>query len=139
MKPSPAEPSEAYLKAVAYLYDRINFERATDQPYFRNHFRLSRMERLLVELDNPQQAAPIVHIAGSKGKGSVAWLTAESLRHAGYRVGLYTSPHLAALEERFVLDGRQIEPHDLVRAVDAVHPAAERIADQGHATRLSSS
>ncbi len=127
--PSASEP---YKAAVDFLYDRINYERATDQPYNQNNFRLSRMERLLVELDNPQQAAPVIHIAGSKGKGSVAWLTEECLRNSGYRTGLYTSPHLLKLEERFVINGRAIDETQLLRAVDAIRPAAMRIENQGH-------
>jgi dihydrofolate synthase / folylpolyglutamate synthase len=126
------EPSKTYQAAISYLYDQINFERVNDQPYNRNHYRLSRMERLLVELENPQQSAPIVHIAGSKGKGSVAWLTAECLRKSGKNVGLYTSPHLSALEERIVVNGKPIHEDLLIKAVDAVRPAAERIEKQGH-------
>ena len=80
MNPIAPAHSEAYQLAVDFLYDRVNYERTTDRPYNQQNFRLSRMERLLVELDNPQQAAPIIHIAGSKGKGSVAWLFAEALR-----------------------------------------------------------
>ena len=124
--------SEAYQAAVDFLYDRINYERTTDQPYNQSNYRLSRMERLLVELDNPQQSAPVIHIAGSKGKGSVAWQTAECLRLSGYRTGLYTSPHLLRLEERFVLNGIQIDESQLIRAVEAVRPAASRIEQQGH-------
>ncbi len=124
--------SEAYQAAIDFLYDRINYERTTDQPYNQHNFRLSRMERLLVELENPQQAAPIIHIAGSKGKGSVAWQTAECLRRSGYRTGLYTSPHLLKLEERFVINGQMIDESQLLRAVDAIRPAATRIEGQGH-------
>ncbi len=128
----PAESSSAYQAAISYLYDRINYERTSDQPYNRTHYRLSRMERLLVELDNPQQSAPIVHIAGSKGKGSVAWLTAECLRKSGMSVGLYTSPHLSALEERIVVNGKPICEDQLTKAVDAIRPAADQIEKQGH-------
>jgi dihydrofolate synthase / folylpolyglutamate synthase len=128
----PAESSSTYQAAISYLYDRINYERSTDQPYDRSHYRLSRMERLLVELGNPQQSAPIVHIAGSKGKGSVAWLTAECLRKSGKSVGLYTSPHLSALEERIVVNGKPICEDQLTKAVNAVRPAAEQIEKQGH-------
>ncbi len=124
--------TQAYQAAVDYLYDRINYERTTDQPYNQSNFRLSRMERLLVELGNPQQSAPVVHIAGSKGKGSVAWLIAECLRRSGYRTGLYTSPHLLKLEERFRINGQVITEPSLIQAVNAVRPAAERIAEQGH-------
>ncbi len=124
--------TKAYQAAIDYLYDRINYERTTDQPYNQSNFRLSRMERLLVELGNPQQSAPVVHIAGSKGKGSVAWLMAECLRRSGYRTGLYTSPHLIKLEERFVINGEVISEPLLIQAVDVVRPAAMRIAGQGH-------
>ncbi|MDZ4851818.1 MAG: folylpolyglutamate synthase/dihydrofolate synthase family protein [Pirellulaceae bacterium] len=123
---------ESYQAAIEYLYDRINYERSTDQAYNQNNYRLSRMERLLVELGNPQQAAPVIHVAGSKGKGSVAWLTAECLRESGYRTGLYTSPHLLRLEERFVINGQAVDPAQFIRAVDAVKPAAHNIAEQGH-------
>lgn len=129
---SDAIRSEAYKAAIDFLYDRINYERTTDHPYNQNNFRLSRMERLLVELENPQQAAPVIHIAGSKGKGSVAWQTAECLRRSGYRTGLYTSPHLLKLEERFVINGQAIDQMQLIRAVDAIRPAATRIERHGH-------
>lgn len=132
----PAESSQVvlpgYAAAIAYLYNRINFEKSQDQPYNQQNFRLSRMERLLVQIGNPQQSAPVIHIAGSKGKGSVAWLTAEVLRRSGYRTGLYTSPHLIKLEERFVIDGQPISQTDLVRAVNAIAPAVDEIATLGH-------
>jgi dihydrofolate synthase/folylpolyglutamate synthase len=121
-----------YGTAIAYLYNRINFEKSQDQPYNQQNFRLSRMERLLVQIGNPQQSAPVIHIAGSKGKGSVAWLTAEVLRRSGYRTGLYTSPHVIKLEERFVIDGQPISQADLVRAVNAIAPAVDEIATLGH-------
>lgn len=129
--PSMTQPVD-YDAAVHYLYDRINFERASDQPYRQQDFRLARMERLLVELGNPQQSAPVIHIAGSKGKGSVAWMMAEILRRSGLRTGLYTSPHLRHLEERFVVDAQPISHDDLAAAVAAVKPAVERLAAHGH-------
>lgn len=109
-----------YAEAIRYLYDRLNYEKTIDRPYTQQHYRLARMEALLGAIGNPQSASPVIHIAGTKGKGSVAWLTAESLRHAGYRVGLYTSPHLEHLEERFVIDGEQVSPEALVRAITSI-------------------
>ncbi|MFN7877704.1 MAG: bifunctional folylpolyglutamate synthase/dihydrofolate synthase [Pirellula sp.] len=113
-----------YADAVRFLLDRVNFEKTTNQPYNQRTYRLARMERLLDLLGNPQESAPIVHVAGSKGKGSTAWLIAESARAAGYKVGLYTSPHLVHLEERFVVNGTAITPEMLSNAVDAVRSAA---------------
>jgi dihydrofolate synthase/folylpolyglutamate synthase len=120
-----------YADAVRFLLDRVNFEKTTNQPYNQRTYRLARMERLLELLGNPQDSAPIVHVAGSKGKGSTAWLIAESARAAGYQVGLYTSPHLVHLEERFVVNGTAITPEMLCYAVDAVRTAAtpENFAD----------
>ncbi|XZE44227.1 bifunctional folylpolyglutamate synthase/dihydrofolate synthase [Pirellulaceae bacterium SH467] len=109
-----------YAEAIRYLYDRLNYEKTTDRPYTQQHYRLARMEALLEAIGNPQSAAPVIHIAGTKGKGSVAWLTAESLRRTGRRVGLYTSPHLEHLEERFVVNGIPVSPADLVGAIDAI-------------------
>ena len=113
-----------YADAVRFLLDRVNYEKTTNQPYNQRTYRLARMERLLDILDNPQQSAPIVHVAGSKGKGSTSWLIAEAARASGYKVGLYTSPHLVHLEERFVLNGLAITPEALCHAVDAVRVAA---------------
>lgn len=113
-----------YADAVRFLLDRVNYEKTTNQPYNQRTYRLARMERLLEILGNPQRSAPIVHVAGSKGKGSTSWLIAEAARAAGYRVGLYTSPHLVHLEERFVLNGQAIDPVQLCHAVDAVRAAA---------------
>ncbi|XZE19634.1 bifunctional folylpolyglutamate synthase/dihydrofolate synthase [Pirellulaceae bacterium SH449] len=113
-----------YVEAVRFLLDRVNYEKTTNQPYNQRTYRLARMERLLELLGNPQNTAPIVHVAGSKGKGSVSWLVAESARAAGYKVGLYTSPHLVHLEERFVINGSAISPESLCSAVEAVRAAA---------------
>ena len=116
---------QIYADAVRFLLDRVNYEKTTSQPYNQRTYRLARMERLLELLGNPQNSAPIVHIAGSKGKGSTSWLVAEAARAAGYKVGLYTSPHLVHLEERFVVDGRAITPETLCNAVDSVRSAAK--------------
>ena len=131
LESSPRE-SKAYTEAIDYLYNRINFEKSQDQPYNQQNFRLSRMERLLVQIGNPQQASPVIHVAGSKGKGSVAWMTAEVLRRGGYQTGLYTSPHLICLEERFVINGKPISRDDLVLAIQAISPAVDEIARLGH-------
>ena len=66
------------------------------------------MRTLLARLGNPHQRLRIVHVAGSKGKGSTAAMLAAILRQAGYRTGLFTSPHLCRVEERFQVDGQPI-------------------------------
>jgi dihydrofolate synthase / folylpolyglutamate synthase len=125
-----------YSDAVRFLLDRINYEKSSNRPYNQQNYKLARMEALLARLGNPQLAAPVVHVAGSKGKGSVSWFIAEAARHAGYRVGLYTSPHLEFLEERFIFNGATITPKELVEAVEtlqsALHPGC--LGDHGEPT-----
>lgn len=121
-----------YQTAVRYLYDRINYEKTTDRPYDQRTYRLARMEHLLKELGSPQRAAPVIHVAGTKGKGSVSWLLAEGLRRNGLKVGLYTSPHLVHLEERFVLNGQACLPKDLVAQVNMLQRADEATANSQH-------
>lgn len=125
-----------YLNAVRYLYDRINYEKNIDRPYDKRTYRLARMEYLLAQMGNPHLAAPVIHVAGTKGKGSVSWLIAETLRRSGKKVGLYTSPHLLHIEERFVVNGAACLPSELANEVDKLKQAAEATAktEQGAPT-----
>ncbi|MFN7892044.1 MAG: bifunctional folylpolyglutamate synthase/dihydrofolate synthase [Pirellula sp.] len=116
-----------YVEAIRYLYDRLNYEKSTDKPYNKQNYRLARMDALLSELGRPNLRVPVIHIAGTKGKGSVSWLIAETLRYAGKRVGLYTSPHLVHLEERFVVDARIASPESIVALLPRIAKAAEKI------------
>jgi dihydrofolate synthase/folylpolyglutamate synthase len=74
------------------------------------HLGLHRTRAIMQALGDPHNRYPSVHIAGTNGKGSVAAMTESILRHAGYRTGLFTSPHLVRVEERFRVNGRQIAP-----------------------------
>jgi len=76
--------------------------------------------KLLETLGNPHERYPSVHIAGTNGKGSVAAMVASILRCAGYRTGLYTSPHLVKFNERFTVDGIQIGDAELARAIERI-------------------
>jgi dihydrofolate synthase / folylpolyglutamate synthase len=76
-------------------------------------FGLDGISRLLKQLKNPQRAFPAIHIAGTNGKGSTASMLAAMLTAAGYKTGLYTSPHLVNFEERIRVDGKMI-PHSAV-------------------------
>ncbi|HVM33323.1 MAG TPA: folylpolyglutamate synthase/dihydrofolate synthase family protein, partial [bacterium] len=76
-------------------------------------FGLDSMKALLRELGDPQSSLRFIHVAGSNGKGSTCAFTASLLQKAGYRAGLYTSPHLSDLRERFRLDGAWISSRDL--------------------------
>jgi dihydrofolate synthase/folylpolyglutamate synthase len=85
------------------------------------------MQSLLAKLGNPQDALPIVHIAGTKGKGSTSAMIAAVLSAAGFRTGLFTSPHLECVEERIVIDGRQCTTAEFDTMIEAVRPAVEEL------------
>lgn len=113
-----------YEQAIEFLFGRINYERLTDGAYLAGDLKLERMRQLLARIGQPHERLPVVHIAGTKGKGSTSVMTAEILSAAGYRTGLFTSPHVSAFEERMVVDGSPPTPEHLVdlvnRLIDAV-------------------
>ncbi|MFP5501333.1 MAG: bifunctional folylpolyglutamate synthase/dihydrofolate synthase [Candidatus Sericytochromatia bacterium] len=88
----------------------------------------ARRAALLERLGRPQAAFPVVHVAGTNGKGSTVAMVAEGLRAAGYRVGRFTSPHLESATERFWLDGQLIAPGELEARMAEVDAACEAIA-----------
>ncbi|HPY01085.1 MAG TPA: bifunctional folylpolyglutamate synthase/dihydrofolate synthase, partial [Candidatus Marinimicrobia bacterium] len=69
---------------------------------------LERIQKLLDAIGNPQNAYKVIHVAGTNGKGSTCAIMANVLQTAGYRVGLYTSPHLLNFNERIRIDGQKI-------------------------------
>lgn len=111
--PKMTAPKSLTSTAAQFLIDRINYERTSDIPYGKREFKLDRMRRLLDRLGNPQKRLRIVHVAGSKGKGSTSTMIASILASAGLRTGLFTSPHLLRLEERFQVDGEEIAAEEL--------------------------
>lgn len=125
---------QAYDQALDYLYGLINFEMRRHDRYMASKLDASRPQRLMDFLGNPHRQFPSIHIAGTKGKGSVAAICAASLRAAGYRVGLYTSPHVQEFRERIRIltpddaDGR-IPPHDFVRLMERLKTAVAAIED----------
>lgn len=86
---------------------------------------------LLRRLGQPQNDFKIIHVAGSNGKGSVCAFIDSILRSAGKRVGLFTSPHLSYIEERFRVDGQPCERECFVRAAQAVQRAVDSMMQQG--------
>ncbi len=87
---------------------------------------LERIETMLSGLGRPELAFDAVHVAGTNGKGSTASFTAAALRAAGLRTGLYTSPHLVDVRERFVADGRPLPDELLRRGAEIVAPLADQ-------------
>ena len=117
-------------EAVDYLLGCINYERQSPVDYREREFKLDTMRALADRLGNPQTAYPVIHIAGTKGKGSTAAMTAAMLQRAGFRVGLYTSPHLHRLEERMVINGQEIEAESLVSTVQRLKVAADQLCQE---------
>jgi dihydrofolate synthase / folylpolyglutamate synthase len=87
---------------------------------------LDTIRGMLLDLGNPQDSLPIVHIGGTSGKGSTATIAASVLSAAGYRVGLHVKPHLERIEERFVVDGQAIPTDRLVALIRQIEPIARR-------------
>ncbi len=117
----------AYNQALDYLYSFVDYSLKHISELARAEFNLDRMFALLEELGEPQARYPILHVAGTKGKGSVAALCASALKAAGYEVGLYTSPHLWDYVERIQIDGEPISHTQLVELVEQVRDAIARI------------
>jgi dihydrofolate synthase / folylpolyglutamate synthase len=122
----------SYAEALNYLYSYTNFEHKRIDQYTPDKIDPSRPARLLALLGNPHQRYPAVHIAGTKGKGSVAALCAACLRAAGLKTGLYTSPHLIEFRERFRVltpddaDGRISEAH-FTEIIEEIKGVVERV------------
>jgi dihydrofolate synthase/folylpolyglutamate synthase len=99
---------------LAFWYSLIDYERKQPKP---GELKLDRMRALLRLLGDPHRDLRVVHVAGSKGKGSTSAMLATILERAGYRTGLFTSPHLCQVEERFQIDGHSISPDELCAAL----------------------
>ncbi len=108
--------------AIDWLRARINYERTLMAPYNERQLKLSRMRTLLVRLGQPDAGLKIVHVAGTKGKGSTSAMIAGMLTGAGYRTGVFSSPHLERIEERFAVDGQPSSAAELVTLVDRLRP-----------------
>ena len=121
----PAQESPEHKAALRFLFGRVDYERLTDVPYLPDHFKLDRMRELLDRLGNPQDRMPIVHIAGTKGKGSTAAMLAAILTAAGIRCGVYSSPHLDRIEERIAVDSQPCTADELVELIRRIRPVVE--------------
>ena len=98
-----------YPEALRYLESFINYEKMDGYNY-KSSLKLERMKRLAALLGDPQNSAKSVHIAGTKGKGSTASYVYSILKSAGFRTGLYTSPHLVDFRERIRIGGPSTSP-----------------------------
>jgi len=120
-----------FSEAKDYLYGLVDYERTPAQMATAAYLNLDRMRELLVRTGNPHRALRCVHIAGTKGKGSTAAMTARILRAAGRRTGLYISPHLIDFRERMRIDDALIEEENLARLMAEIRPHVEAMRGRG--------
>ena len=107
-----------YNEAIEFLEHFINYEKQKEHIVYNEHtFNLERLRHFLKKLDNPQDRFPSLHIAGTKGKGSTAAMLEAALGNAGYKVGLYTSPHIRSYCERMRIGGRAIPKRRFARYI----------------------
>ncbi|MCC7359343.1 MAG: bifunctional folylpolyglutamate synthase/dihydrofolate synthase [Anaerolineales bacterium] len=97
-----------YDEALDFLYSFVDYGQVRAEKYSPEVFSLARMVGFVRALGDPQRRYPVIHVAGTKGKGSVAALCASALRAGGYRTGFYTSPHLNDFCERVQVNGTYI-------------------------------
>ncbi|MCI9356367.1 MAG: bifunctional folylpolyglutamate synthase/dihydrofolate synthase [Lachnospiraceae bacterium] len=111
-----------YTQAVAYI---------NETPKFTTKNSLEHTKECLRRLGNPQDSFQVIHVAGTNGKGSVCAYLASVLREGGYRCGLFTSPHLVKINERFQIDEVPVEDELFLRAFEKVKHLADELTAQG--------
>lgn len=114
-----------YSDTLNYLYSALPmYQRIGAAAYKAN---LDNTLALCEALGNPERKFKSIHIAGTNGKGSTSHMLAAILQAAGYRTGLYTSPHLKEFTERIRIDGKEVEKEFVVDFVDRMRPTLDRI------------
>jgi dihydrofolate synthase/folylpolyglutamate synthase len=129
----PAAPRDRRIRtpdeAAAWLTGLINVEKRPDFSYRR--FSLAPIRALLSRLGDPARGMSILHVAGSKGKGSTSLLAEAVLRAGGFSTGVFTSPHLERWTERFRIDGEEVDGARLSDAVEELRPHVEALRAEG--------
>jgi dihydrofolate synthase / folylpolyglutamate synthase len=121
-----------YDEAIAFWYGRIDYERRQPRP---GDLKLDRMRSLLARLGDPHRRLRCVHVAGTKGKGSTCALLASVLRAAGYRTGLFTSPHLSDVSERVQIDGVPISRDEIAEQMSAIAAVVHELDAAGDSSQ----
>ena len=129
--PGPVSlPVTTFEQAREYLHSFVDFEKRGFRRHFADVVNLETIRALLAALGHPQRRFPIIHVAGTKGKGSTAALCEAALREAGFRTGLYTSPHLLSMRERIRLQGCPLSEERITELVRRLPPAVEAVGAQ---------
>ena len=126
---SIVDPKSDYDSALEYLYSFVDYSLTKQLRYSPEKFNLQRMRDLMDMMGNPHQQYPVVHVAGTKGKGSTSVMIAAVLQKAGYKVGLYTSPHLHDYCERIQVNQVPMSHQDLISQVNSIRPAVAAVPE----------
>lgn len=116
-----------YAQAIDYLGRYTNYERELRYPYDGWAMNLERVRVMFRELGNPQDSLTIVHVAGTKGKGSTAAMLESMARAQGYSTGLFSSPHLSDFRERILVSGQWVSEQMVAGLAGELVPAAEAV------------
>ena len=116
-----------YQSALDYIYSFIDFSLTRNLRYSAANFDLSRMQDLVDLLGNPERSYAVVHVAGTKGKGSTCALVASILSAQGYKVGFYSSPHMIDFKERIRVNDVQITSEEVVSLVESMRKKIEMV------------
>jgi dihydrofolate synthase/folylpolyglutamate synthase len=119
---------KTYKQALAYLFERTDYEKQERLRYNVTTFNLNRMQKLLSLLGSPHKKIHTVHIGGTKGKGSTATMLARMLEANGYKVGLYTSPHVVHLHERIAINSTMISESEMCGLLNRVYAPVEKMS-----------
>lgn len=111
-----------YHEALRYLYSLVDYEKRRIERYTPEEFRLERVVDFLNMLGNPHLAYPKIHVAGTKGKGSVSAMLASISSASGLRTALYTSPHLHTYRERMQINREPISRADMAALLTELRP-----------------
>jgi dihydrofolate synthase / folylpolyglutamate synthase len=119
-----------YTESVNYLLT-LGRELAAPSHARATKFELTNIRALTARMENPQNKFRSIHIAGTNGKGSTAAMTESILRRAGYRTGLYTSPHLESINERIRINGVPVDDEEFAAAFTRLHALIEQMLGAG--------
>ncbi|MBN2004870.1 MAG: bifunctional folylpolyglutamate synthase/dihydrofolate synthase [Anaerolineae bacterium] len=114
-----------YHDALRYLYSLIDYEKRPIDRIVAREFKLERVHDLLHQIGDPHQTYPTLHIAGTKGKGSVSAMLAAIVQAGGLRAGLFTSPHLHTYRDRIQINGEAISRSDMAVLIEELKPVVD--------------
>jgi len=120
---------ELYESKLDWIYSFTNLENKREKKDFSENRKLRKIEALLKYLDNPHENQPIIHIAGTKGKGSVAFILNRLFQNSGYKTGLYTSPHIFDVTERVQINSSPIPIDRFINYCDILKKYTDNIND----------